>query len=113
MVESLHRLGPDTMQTCSAVHGPKYVDYHVALLDLAETVVMSVEMSLAKLRGRTPEIPATRVGVKHNRTVLADDVVKNVQGARAISMVGVRFQRSRQAIKQIRASCNWAHHQNV
>ncbi|MCF3123895.1 HAD-IA family hydrolase, partial [Streptomyces arenae] len=58
------------------------------LLDVADHVVLSCEVGCAKPDPRIYEIALRRTGTEPDRTLFVDDVVENVEAARALGMVG-------------------------
>ncbi len=62
--------------------------YH---LDVVDTIVISAEEGVLKPDPRIYQIALARLGVQADRAVFVDDVMQNVEGARAIGMRAMRF----------------------
>ena len=69
--------------------------------DAVDEIIVSSEECIAKPDARIYRIAAHRLGVAPQEALFVDDMEENVEAARAISMKGVRFSNTRQAIAEI------------
>ena len=74
-----------------------------ALGDAADDLVISAEVGVAKPAPRIYELATTRLGVRPDETILVDDFVRNIDGARKFGMQAVHFRNREQAIADVRA----------
>jgi putative hydrolase of the HAD superfamily len=63
----------------------------LGLADLADDVVSSARVGLAKPDPRIYRLAASRAGVRPERCLFVDDTAENVAAARALGMTGVHF----------------------
>lgn len=71
--------------------------------DMADLIVYSHEVGVAKPDPRIYEITCERVGVQPHEMVFLDDIPRNVAAAREYGIHGVLFQDNAQAIRDIEA----------
>ena len=69
--------------------------------DAVEEIIISAEEGVAKPDARIYQIAADRLGVQLDEAVFVDDMLANVEAARAAGMRGVHFQSTDQAIADI------------
>ena len=74
-----------------------------ALGDAADDLVISAEVGVAKPDPRIYELATTRLDVRPDETILVDDFVRNIDGARKFGMQAVHFRNREQAIADVRA----------
>ena len=78
------------------------------LRDIVDELIISAEEGIAKPDARLYRIAAARLNVQPAEVVFVDDVLANVEGARAVGMNGVHFRNTAQAIAEVRAVLNEA-----
>jgi putative hydrolase of the HAD superfamily len=78
------------------------------LRDAVDELIISAEEGVAKPDARLYRIAAARLNVQPAEVVFVDDVLANVEGARAVGMNGVHFRNTAQAIAEVRAVLNEA-----
>jgi putative hydrolase of the HAD superfamily len=66
-----------------------------------DDIVFSAEVGLAKPDRRIFDLALDRLGVKPGEAVFVDDVLANVEAAKSIGMIGLRFEQTMQVIDQI------------
>jgi epoxide hydrolase-like predicted phosphatase len=76
------------------------------LADLVHAVVISAEEGVVKPDERIYGIAADRLGVRPNQTIFVDDFVENVEGARAVGMLAVRYLDNAQTVAEINRLLN-------
>ena len=69
--------------------------------DAVDEIVVSAEEGVAKPDSRIYQIAADRLGVPLDEAVFVDDMLSNVEAARAAGMRGVHFQSTDQAIADV------------
>ncbi len=73
------------------------------LEDLCDVIVYSHEEGCLKPDPQIYHIACERLGVTPRRAVLLDDLIANVEGARAIGMNAIVFRNNAQAISELQA----------
>jgi epoxide hydrolase-like predicted phosphatase len=73
------------------------------LTDVADDLVISAEVRLAKPDARIFELAIARLGVRPEETIFVDDFVRNIDGARKFGMQSVHFHNREQAIADVLA----------
>lgn len=72
-------------------------------LDAAvDQMIISAEVGLAKPDARIFHLACERIGIAPTEAIFIDDVLENIESARAIGMHGVQFQDTAQAIAEVR-----------
>jgi glucose-1-phosphatase len=71
------------------------------LADAVDDLVISAEVGLAKPDARIFELAAARLGVRPEETILVDDFVRNIDGARTAGLQVVHFRSREQAIADV------------
>jgi putative hydrolase of the HAD superfamily len=71
--------------------------------EIMDTIIVSAEESLAKPDPRIFLLTAERLGVRPDECVFVDDVLQNVEGARAVGMKGVQFVSTEQCIADVKS----------
>ncbi len=69
--------------------------------DLADVMVFSAEERMAKPDPRIFRLSTERLGVRPEEAIFVDDVLENVQAARAVGLRGVQFKNTAQTIAEI------------
>lgn len=67
-----------------------------------DPMIISAEVGLAKPDARIFHLTAERVGVAPHEAIFIDDMLGNVEAARAIGMCGVHFVNTAQAIAEVK-----------
>jgi epoxide hydrolase-like predicted phosphatase len=67
-----------------------------------DVAVYSAEVKLVKPDPRIYQLALERLGVRPEEAVFVDDVLVNVEAARALGMCGVQFQNTAQAIAEVK-----------
>lgn len=78
-------------------------------LNVFDLVIFSAEVQLAKPEEKIYRLVCQRLGVRPEEAVFVDDVLENVEGARKIGMLGVRFLNPHQALEDLQSLMNGAH----
>lgn len=73
---------------------------------LFDEIIVSAEERLAKPDPRIYHVALERLGVPPQEAVFVDDLLVNVEAARALGMAGVHFQNAAQAIAEVEAWLN-------
>ena len=68
-----------------------------------DVIVISAEEKIAKPAARIYHVALERLGVKAGEAIFLDDFSENIQAANALGLIGVHFQSSEQAQRDIRA----------
>lgn len=66
-----------------------------------DSITISAEEGVMKPDPRIFHIALARAGVEPNEAVFVDDVAANVEGARAVGMVGVHFREPESALREL------------
>ena len=82
-----------------------FTEFH-GLGDAVDEMIISAEEGVAKPDARIYQIAADRLGVQLDEAVFVDDMLANVEAARAAGMRGVHFQSTDQAIADIERYLN-------
>jgi epoxide hydrolase-like predicted phosphatase len=64
--------------------------------DAFDDMIISAEVRLAKPDKRIFELTLERLGVDASQTIFIDDMQRNVDGAKAVGLLGIRFQTPQQ-----------------
>jgi epoxide hydrolase-like predicted phosphatase len=64
--------------------------------DAFDTMIISAEVKLVKPDPRIFQLALDRLGVEASQTIFIDDMQRNVEGARAMGLQGIRFQTPKQ-----------------
>jgi epoxide hydrolase-like predicted phosphatase len=64
--------------------------------DAFDDMIISAEVGLAKPDRRIFQLAVDRLGVEANQAIFVDDMQRNVDGAKAVGMLGIRFQTPQQ-----------------
>ena len=75
---------------------------HFGLDCEVDTLIISAEEGLAKPDPRIYTLAAERLGVQPEQAVFLDDLIENVEGARAVGMRAVHYQDNAQAIAEVK-----------
>ena len=67
-----------------------------------DPMIISAEVGLAKPDARIFHLAAQRMGVLPDEAIFIDDVLENIESARAVGMRGVQFKDTTQAIMEVR-----------
>jgi putative hydrolase of the HAD superfamily len=67
-----------------------------------DAAIYSAEVKLAKPDARIYQLALERLSVKPEEAVFVDDVLENVEAARALGMCGVQFQNTAQTIADVK-----------
>jgi epoxide hydrolase-like predicted phosphatase len=78
----------------------------VPITDAFDVLVISAEERIAKPDPRIYHLALQRLGVSANEAIFLDDFIENIQAANALGLIGVHFQSSAQAQRDIRALLN-------
>ena len=68
-----------------------------------DVIVISAEEKIAKPAARIYHVALERLSVKADEAIFLDDFSENIQAANALGLIGVHFQSSEQAQRDIRA----------
>jgi epoxide hydrolase-like predicted phosphatase len=74
---------------------------HYGLDRLVDLMIFSDEEGMAKPDARIYHRAADRLGVPPDETIFVDDVLRNVEAARAVGMLAVHFRNTAQAVAEI------------
>ncbi|MHB8648340.1 MAG: HAD-IA family hydrolase, partial [Thermomicrobiales bacterium] len=74
---------------------------HYGLDRLVDGMIFSDEEGIAKPDPRIYRLAAERLGVRPEESLFVDDVLGNIEGARAVGMIAVHFRDTEQAIAEI------------
>ncbi len=66
-----------------------------------DDLIFSAEVGLAKPDRRIFDLALDRLGVNPDETIFIDDGLANVEAAKSIGMIGLRFEQTTQIIEQI------------
>jgi putative hydrolase of the HAD superfamily len=66
-----------------------------------DAILFSAEVGLAKPDRRIFDLALDRLGVEPGEAMFVDDVLANVEAAKSIGMIGVRFEHTPQVIEEI------------
>jgi putative hydrolase of the HAD superfamily len=75
----------------------------VPIADVFDVLVISAEEKIAKPDPRIYHLALQRLGVQPHEAIFLDDFVENIHAANALGLIGVHFQSSAQAQRDIRA----------
>jgi epoxide hydrolase-like predicted phosphatase len=75
----------------------------VPIADAFDVLVISAEEKIAKPDPRIYHIALERLGVQAAEAIFLDDFIENIHAANALGLMGVHFQSSAQAQRDIRA----------
>ncbi len=75
----------------------------VPIIDAFDVIVISAEEKIAKPDPRLYQRALARLGVQAAEAIFLDDFSENIHAAQALGMIGVHFQTSEQAQRDIRA----------
>ena len=75
----------------------------VPVVDAFDVIVISAEEKIAKPDPRLYQLALERLGVKAGEAIFLDDFRENVHAAQALGLIGIHFQSSEQARRDIRA----------
>ncbi|CAG0929385.1 glucose-1-phosphatase [Thermoflexales bacterium] len=78
----------------------------IPVSDAFDVIVISAEEKIAKPDPRLYQLALTRLGVQADEAIFLDDLSENVDAARALGLIGIHFQSSEQAQRDIRARLN-------
>jgi epoxide hydrolase-like predicted phosphatase len=78
----------------------------LGLGEVVDEMIISAEEGVAKPDARIYQIAVRRLGVQTEETVFVDDLVENVQGARAVGMWGIQFSSTEQTIAEVQEYLN-------
>jgi epoxide hydrolase-like predicted phosphatase len=78
----------------------------VPIADAFDVLVISAEEGIAKPDPRIYHCALERLGVQADEAIFLDDFVENIHAANALGLIGVHFQSSAQAQRDIRALLN-------
>jgi putative hydrolase of the HAD superfamily len=78
----------------------------VPIADAFDALVISAEEKIAKPEPRIYHLALDRLGVQAGEAIFLDDFSENIHAANALGMIGVHFQSSAQAQRDIRALLN-------
>ena len=76
---------------------------HYGLDRLVDLMIFSDEEGMAKPDARIYHRAADRLGVQPDEAIFVDDVLRNVEAARAVGMLAVHFRETAQAVAEIEA----------
>jgi epoxide hydrolase-like predicted phosphatase len=76
---------------------------HYGLDRLVDLMIFSDEEGIAKPDARIYHLAAERLGVQPDEAIFVDDVVRNVEAARALRMLAVHFRDTAQSVAEIEA----------
>jgi len=68
-----------------------------------DVIVISAEERIAKPAARIYHVALEQLGVKADEAIFLDDFIENIHAANALGLIGVHFQSSEQAQRDIRA----------
>jgi putative hydrolase of the HAD superfamily len=75
----------------------------VPITDAFDVLVISAEERIAKPDPRLYHLALERLAVKPAEAIFLDDFIENIDAANALGMIGIHFQSSAQAQRDIRA----------
>jgi putative hydrolase of the HAD superfamily len=75
----------------------------VPIADAFDVMVISAEEKIAKPDARIYHLALERLGVSAAEAIFLDDFIENIDAANALGLIGVHFQSSAQAQRDIRA----------
>ena len=75
----------------------------VPIADAFDVLVISAEEKIAKPDPRIYQLALERLGVQADEAIFLDDFIENIHAANALGLIGVHFQSSAQAQRDIRA----------
>jgi putative hydrolase of the HAD superfamily len=81
----------------------KVLENHHGIIDIFDVIINSARVGLAKPDVRIYHLAAERLGVPVSACVFTDDLVLNVEGARAAGMQAFHFQGAADMERQLRA----------
>ncbi len=81
----------------------KVLDDHHGIIDLFDVVINSARVGVAKPDVRIYHLAAERLGVPVSACVFTDDLVHNIEGARAAGMQAFHFRGAADMERQLRA----------
>lgn len=70
--------------------------------DAFDGIVISAEAGVVKPGAEIYQMALDGLGVHADEAVFVDDIIENVEGARALGMTGIHFQNSEQAIGDVK-----------
>ena len=79
----------------------KTISETLGLGNAVDWIIISAEVGCAKPQERIYRIALDKLGVQPEEAIFLDDMPENVQAARAIGMIGLRFVSTKQAIRDI------------
>ena len=79
------------------------LDERLGILHLFDEIIVSAEERLVKPDPLIYHVALQRLGVQPQEAVFVDDLLVNVEAARALGMAGVHFQNAAQAIAEVEA----------
>jgi glucose-1-phosphatase len=75
----------------------------VPITDAFDVLVISAEERIAKPDPRIYHLALQRLGVSAHEAIFLDDFIENIQAANALGLIGIHFQSSEQAQRDMRA----------
>jgi epoxide hydrolase-like predicted phosphatase len=78
----------------------------VPIADAFDVIVISAEEKIVKPDPRIYDLALERLGVQPDGAIFLDDFIENIHAANALGLIGVHFQSSAQAQRDIRALLN-------
>jgi epoxide hydrolase-like predicted phosphatase len=88
---------PDARQALTQKYG---------LGDAVDVMILSAEVGCAKPDARIYRIALERLGVQSKEAVFVDDMLENIEAARALGMHGVQFKNTLQTITELKRYLN-------